>query len=327
MNRYFRTALIGALSLIIGVGNSSGLAAQGNPPQTPFGPVPAPPAPSLGLPLAPSPFQAGPAPNPPQAPPDDVSELQKCYKALSDPETCRRVVAEQANWEVRFFDVKYATPSTLADALSIFRASVRVSPGMRLLSVKAPKEIMPAIEDAIKRLDVAAPKKSVELTLHILSASDQSGTPPSGVPQSLQPVVNQLKNVFSYKQFQLVDTLVLTGVDGQTVQSNGILPGYAFSQASTGARTNYTLQAPLLVRMADQKDPILRLGGERLDAFRFGLRVPVLTGNSSGPVVPFQYSDIGINTWVEVQQGQQVVVGKATVGDSAVILVLSVKFP
>jgi hypothetical protein len=247
--------------------------------------------------------------------PDQVEEMQKCLKggALDLP-TCQRIVAEQAaaSWEVRFFDIKYANLNSLRSALSIFRATINVSDNLHVLSVSAPKEIMPAIVDAIKRLDTPPiQKKSIELTLYVLSASDQpggatTGAPERPIPQTLQPVVNQLKNVFAYKQFQLVDTLVLTGTDGQKVESNGILPGFAFS-AQSGGRSSYQLVAPLSLQMPDQKDPILRI-----ETFRFSL---ILGGRDQ----------IAINTVVEVQRGQQVVVGKASVGDNALILVLSTK--
>src|SRR5437867_3583666 len=143
MKRNLRTAFI-ATSLFIGaLGFSSQTSAQ------------APPAPAAPSPQVPSSIQ-----------PDDLSELQNCYNALHDPQMCQLLVAEQAKWDVRFFELKYANPNSVYQALGIFRARVNVSQNLRLISVKAPKEIMPAIEDAIKRLDVPpAPRKSVELTL------------------------------------------------------------------------------------------------------------------------------------------------------------------
>jgi hypothetical protein len=346
MNRYFKSVLIATLFVLVVLVAAFKLSAQVNPPepptppapfqaptpfgtavgpQTPFGPAATVPQPSP-VPAPASPFQVptpfGPTPGPqtpfgqapnipqppatpgtPQSAPDDLSELQRCYKALNDPATCRELVAEQAKWDVRFFEVKYADLYAIAQALSIFRASVNVSSNLRVLSVKAPKEIMPAIEDAIKRLDVQAPpKKNVELTLYVLSASDlnAAGPPQLTMPQSLQPVVNQLKNVFSYKQIQLVDTFVLSGTDGQMVVNNGTLSRGVFGNPNGQF---YSFEARLSVNEADQKNPILRLGNFKLTI-----------------------SNSTIMTVLDVPFGQQVVVGKSTIGDYALIVVLNAKF-
>src|SRR5438093_1198253 len=229
MNGYSRTTLIGTLSLIIALGNSPRMMAQVNPgtTQTPFGTIPTPPvAPSP--PGVPGPFQF-PPPLPPQATtPDDISLLQKCYQSLQDPAACQRLVADQANWDVRFFEVKYANLEALREALSIFRANFNVSSSLRVLAVKAPKEIMPAIEDAIKRLDVQpAAKKSVELTMYLLKATDQQSG--GSIPQVLQPVVNQLKTVLAYKGYEVMDTQVVRGTDGSKVSTSGSLPGVSLA--------------------------------------------------------------------------------------------------
>jgi hypothetical protein len=73
----------------------------------------------------------------------------------------------------------------------------------------------------------------------------------------------------------------------------------------------------------------------RIDELNFELRIPVVSGTSgAGDDVAvrsfqygsFQYVNVGINTDVEIPAGTEVVVGKATVGDSAVILVMTVEF-
>src|SRR5215813_8374677 len=137
-----------------------------------------------------------------------------------------RQEVEQRDWETKLFQIKYIDPGELRGALSMFRSNISYSGGaLRVLSVRAPKEIMPAIEDAIKRLDVPMPRKDAELTIYILLASDQVSAAP--MLPSLQPVVNQLKNVFSYKGYQLVDTLVARGRDTSSPIStslSGILP-------------------------------------------------------------------------------------------------------
>src|SRR5688572_16016036 len=70
----------------------------------------------------------------------------------------------QENLETKVFPIKYVDPTELTRVLSMFTNSVSYSGGaLRVLSVRAPKEIMPAIEDTIKRLDVPMARKDAEL--------------------------------------------------------------------------------------------------------------------------------------------------------------------
>src|SRR5436853_499746 len=98
---------------------------------------------------------------------------------------------ETKDWETKIFPIKYVDPSELQTALSLFRSDIKYSGGqLRVLSVRAPKEIMPAIEDAIKRLDVPMPRHDAELTIYVLVASDQLDSS-AAIPSALNPVVNQ----------------------------------------------------------------------------------------------------------------------------------------
>ena len=221
-----------------------------------------------------------------------------------------RQEVEQRDWETKLFQIKYVDPGELRAALSMFRSSISYSGGaLRVLSVRAPKEIMPAIEDAIKRLDVPMPRKDAELTIYVLLASEQ----PSAVqlPATLQPVVNQLKNVLSYKGYQLVDTLIARGRETNTnVALVGALP---IEHAPFPGNVTYRFGARFRVLNPDGKDAVLRL-----ENMQFLLNVPVDTAGHT--------TDLQIITDVEIPRGQQVVVGKATYNDRAFILVMNAKF-
>jgi hypothetical protein len=225
--------------------------------------------------------------------------------------------------ETRIFDVKYADVDQLARALSVFGAQIIPSSQLHILSVRAARDIMPAIADAIKRLDVAPtpppppppppPAKNVELVIYVINAVDQPENTP--LPAALQPVVNQLRNVLSYKGFQVVDTQVVRGIDGRQVQTSGHMPSVpkpTDGSANTMPPTTYNFATLFRVRGTD-KDPIVFLEG-----MRFGVRVPAWNGQ-------WQYYDVGINSDVEIPRGQQVVVGKTTIGDRALILVMNAK--
>jgi hypothetical protein len=212
-----------------------------------------------------------------------------------------RAEADQRNWETRIFPVRYIDPNQLYQALVMFRAQFSPNTQLRLISARAPKEIMPAIEDAIKRLDVPTPaiNKSAELMVYVLMASDQA-EPGAAMPAILQPVITQLRSVLAYKSFQLVETLLGRGTDGRRMRLAGTLQGIGLGTAEP---MPYSLDAQFNIQNPDGKTPALRLVEM---AFRLG--------------------GVAIATDVEIPQGQQVVVGKATMADRAFILVMSAKF-
>jgi hypothetical protein len=223
--------------------------------------------------------------------------------------------------ETRIFDIKYTDVNVLAQVLSVFGAQINPSPQLHVLSVRAPKEIMPAIADAIQRLDVPpppppqpAPSKSVELTIYVINAADQPDGAP--LPAPLQPVINQLRTVLSYKAFQVVDTQVIRGMNGRQVQSSGHMP-FVPKALSVGIETPppsiYQFNTTFRVRGTD-KEPVVFLEG-----MKFGVQVPNFQSGA------WQYYNVGINSDVEIPRGQQVVVGKTTIGERALILVMSAK--
>lgn len=234
-----------------------------------------------------------------QAKPSQDAELERLKL-----EAQQRQELEQRDWQTKIFEIKYVQPYALRQALSMFRASMNPDFNSRILAIKAPKEIMPAIEDAIKRLDVPTPRKDAELTVFILMGSDQPES--TALPAGLQPVVNELKKVLAYKGYQLIDTLMARGGDSHDISLTGAL---ASQNAGSPGTTGYSLSARLNVENA----------GLRINNLRFVLNVP-------NPVAGSGATNVSINTDVEIPPGQQVVVGKATFVDKAFILVMTAKF-
>jgi len=212
--------------------------------------------------------------------------------------------AQRANWISKMITMKNNVPTSTLQALCIFHAEVVPQSTLHVLSIRAPKELMSAIEDAVMRLDTPqAGLKSVELTVHVLVASDQDETL-RPVPASLKPVVDQLKTVLTYKQFFLVDTLLGTLIDRSKVYLNGDIRGLRMSNTTPALPldTSYQFQANLSIENADQSSALVRLSG-----------------------LIFSMGSISISTQVDVPPGKQVVVGKTTMADRSFILVVSAK--
>jgi len=234
-------------------------------------------------------------------------------RQASDPEVERlriqaeeraREDVEQRDWETKIFPVRYVDLVQLTNALSMFRAKMQSSQDLHVLSVRAPKEIMPAIEDAIKRLDVPQPRKAAELTIYVIIAAEQSDPSAPGLPANLAPVLNQLRGVLSYKGYRLLDTLIMRTSAGAPSQA-GLSGTLVMSET---LKPNYDFRAFVQIENPDGKSPVLRLNNMTFD----------LTG------MGFARARVAAN--VEIPQGQQVVVGKATIADKALILVMSAKF-
>jgi hypothetical protein len=83
--------------------------------------------------------------------------------------------------------------------------------------------------------------------------------------------------------------------------------------ADTPPPSTYSFSTSFRIRGTD-KDPVVFL-----ENMKFGVQVPNFNDGR------WQYYNVGINSEVELPRGQQVVVGKTTVGERALILVMSAK--
>jgi hypothetical protein len=80
--------------------------------------------------------------------------------------------AETQHWPVKLFQVKYADVRRLANVFRAFGATVEPDADLKVISVRAPKEVLAAIEESLQRLDVPqAPAKNVQLEAYLLTAS------------------------------------------------------------------------------------------------------------------------------------------------------------
>jgi hypothetical protein len=208
---------------------------------------------------------------------------------------------QRANWTSKMISIKNNVPNSTLQALCIFRAEIVPQPALHIISVRSPQDQMAAIEDAVKRLDVPQQgPRSVELTVYVLVASDRDETLLKETPSSLKPVVDQLKSLLSYKQYYLVDTLIGTEVDSRRLNLNGSVIGLRMPPEATDS---YTFTANVLIGNGDPLISMVRLS-------------PI--GYSMG-------NGVAINTDIDIPFGKQVVVGKATSGARAFILVASAK--
>ena len=213
------------------------------------------------------------------------------------------------NWPVKMFQVKYANVSQLRDVFNVFGAFINANTNLKVLTVRAPQSVLTTIEESIKLLDVPpVPARNIELTVHLLIASSQAAA--STLPAELDPAIKQLKAIFSYKGYRLLETLLLRTREDQAADMSGNLP----SEAVDHTPISYELHINSARITADGKDRLFRINNLKLN-----LRVPIRgVGGTYGA---------GITTDIDVREGQKVVVGKANIdnSDNALILVLTAK--
>jgi hypothetical protein len=218
-------------------------------------------------------------------------------------------VAEAQHWPVKLFQVKYANVYQLANLFRAFGATVQPEGELRVISVRAPKEVLAAIEESLQRLDVPqAAAKNVELNAYLLTASGQGSS--ASVPSDLEPVIKQLKGVFNYQTFRVLGTLSWRGRDGTGGEVHGLLP--SFSTDSTQL-TSYNFRTRSVGISQEGKESIIHINDLVLQ-----LEFTVKGAGTQHAV---------ISTSIDAREGQKIVVGKANIdnADNALILILTAK--
>ncbi len=229
---------------------------------------------------------------------------------------------EQPKLATRLMHVNHVSAEAVAQALMPFTkynlAAVAANEKLGTITISGSPETVAAMESMIRELDVPPPEppplRSVEITADlILALNDKLREEPA--PARLESVLKQLRANFSYKSYQLIDSIVLRNKEGRTGATNGSAsyPGtdkearyrLVFRCFTTGDKTNKTV---------------------RLDNLSLSLDIPSGLEEAATKTGQSGYRTVAFDTNLELREGQQVVVGKTGVGNgSAMIAVISVK--
>ncbi len=250
------------------------------------------------------------------------------------------VAAQDRKWQQKVFDIRNADAQALARLVqNVMRdRDTRVNENLALKAISVgsyePTDLQ-AAEELIKRFDVpraetaAGAPRNIEVVAYMVLAG-KSGTAGDAVPTELDPVVKQLKAVFGYSDFRLMDTAVLRVREGQTSDTSG--NAGMVDPNLPAAPWIYQMKLKATTAQASPKGNVIRI-----DGFRFGLRIPYptmtmqtgQTGSGGGALLntQFQYTEVGFSTDLDIREGQKVVVGKSKVDrtGNAFILVLTAK--
>ncbi len=189
------------------------------------------------------------------------------------------------------------------DVSGMFRKWVRgnmiPSKDLGVLTVIGTASEVDTVEEAIRALDVPrAPDAdiNVELTVHFLGVTDEPTT--ARLPGDLNAVVEQLKPRFPYPGYELLDTLITRVRVDRATEVSGVEPD------PSGQRS----VRPMIYQFRTNVTGVSGAVGARtvhLQNLRAGFRVPILTGEDE-----YNYSDLGINTDIDIAENKLVVIGK-----------------
>jgi len=214
----------------------------------------------------------------------------------------------------KLFVLKYADTDNVYSLLRIFPDTTIVpSKDMHTLAVTTMSNVMPAIEDAINRLDVrAAAPKDIDLTVYLVMGGDGEMGPAGAVPKDLEPVVAQLKNAFFFKAYRLMDTLTLRTRTGQRADTQSAGGALQFGSTTKSVTTSFHINA---ANLAADGSTI------RLDGMSANCEIPV-------EISPGQFNlrNLKMDSDLDIKEGQKVVIGRMGIDrDQAIFLVLTAR--
>ncbi|HJZ79145.1 MAG TPA: hypothetical protein VKD91_02335, partial [Pyrinomonadaceae bacterium] len=172
----------------------------------------------------------------------------------------------------------------------------------------------------------AAEDTNLEIQLYLILASNRE-IEEGKLPAVLDPVVKQLRESLPFKHYNLAATFL------NRVRNNGKLEvtwmGGPFESKGSPATSNPSfseLTAFVKLFSEDGNRDVVRL-----NEFRFGTRVPIITGqtassvSTNAAVFPMvTYQPVGLHTDLSMREGSLVIAGTLNVGPSGDSLVVAV---
>ncbi len=160
-----------------------------------------------------------------------------------------------------------------------------------------------AVETAIKVIDALdQPRPSIDLQVSVISASQEGKV---DVPKDLEAAVDQLRGVFGYSGFTLLDSITLRVLEGRTARADG-----AIRLGNDTERTGYSFSFQKIILVPDAEERVRNI---RLKKLKFEV-------NGHDAETP----RASLMTDVQIREGQKAVIGSSTaqgVGETLILIV------
>ena len=219
----------------------------------------------------------------------------------------------------KVFELTHRAPRDVYPSIALLGsgfkgAAISANNEMRTITVRDFPENIAAIEDALKRLDRAVPTApDFELKISVLIASRNALPGNNPVPEDLAAVVKQLQSTLRYTNYGLMTTTVHRTTTGTGLEGSGVADTTLLGLTKNEERPvfyRYKLRDITSTTSTDRPAVSIR-------NFAFTMNMPIVTGQE------VQYQHVGFETPFTVRENEKVVIGTTTMGDKALIVVVT----
>jgi hypothetical protein len=231
----------------------------------------------------------------------------------------------EKGWVTKVFEIQHQDVGAVVPLISQFGVRLSHSPKLRALAVTGPPQVVEAVGEAIRRLDVPSP--NVELTAYLLAATpraEESGA----LPSELEKIAAELRKIFRYQSLRVLDTIVMRVAAGGVARAATVTSSLLTVPGLALPPSRLTLEAFNVMVSLRGERKLIRVQPLQLNGV-VSLPASASTTDPQQPVVPASLSqqNVGFDTNLDIPDGQKVIVGKANLGttENALILVLGAR--
>jgi len=169
---------------------------------------------------------------------------------------------------------------------------------------------------------------NLDTQLYLIVGTNQDVSD-SKLPAALDPLIKQLRLALPFKNYHVAATLLNRVKSDGHLNLSWIGGPLLESAAETKHTPSFNEFNVRTVRVVDDGEGRTII---RMEGFKFGTRIPIVTYNGvaaagTPPAPIINYENTGLNTDISMREGEPVVVGTLNVGPSgdAIILVMSAR--
>ena len=213
-------------------------------------------------------------------------------------------------------DIHYSDRDRLANLVQSKSVNIKFDPQAKFVVLQGEKAEVEAIEEILKKIDL--PPLNMEFTFELISGSKSAGKT-TELPAALGGVAKEMKSLFGFQSVTLIDTTTIRMQDGKDSYANGVLPSILTADANP-PKAAYSINIRQAGSNGTKGSRLVRIA-----ELRFNAKIPF--SSSFGANTQFLFSEMGIQTGLDMKEGQRVVVGKVGMdsGSNPFFLVVSCK--